>query len=968
MRATDTRIAAPRPPEAPDPYRFPLIASTAPVLIAVAIWAITGSMFALIFAALGPVTAIASFVDSRIGGRRSRRRELARFRSDLAGALDRVTAAHALERATLSEAAPDAATIVARRGADPYRWGQDSDGEVMVTLGTGVRASGIDLSGLPAVPHPSAEVDEGLTSLAATAEHLSGPLLADARWGIAMCGTSSLTSAWTRSMVVQLAWALAPDRVWYRRQEDLELDWMDALPHSRMPGSPARGAAVEFGRQGLPEADISVAVAVDQTRLSGSCRVIVEIDEHGTARVTEHPERAARQVVTLSALSREDAHDWAERVNADAVRDGRLVASSGIPERVELADLLERARDGSGLSAPVGLASHGEVELDLVTQGPHAVVGGTTGSGKSELLIGWVLSMAAVHSPAEVSFLLVDFKGGATFSGLQSLPHTVGTITDLDEHTARRALDSLRAELLFRERELARVAARSIDEHGELTRLVIVVDEFQAMLADYPELHTLFADIAARGRSLGVHLILCTQRPGGVVRDSVLANADLRVSLRVNNSSDSTAVVGSGDAALIPATARGRALVRVGGEITTLVQFAIADPGIAGRVAQAWHGHLRPRRPWCEPLSARILLRDLPASQGGVPLGMSDLPREQRQEVAVWDPASGNLLVSGGPRSGKTAALATVAAGIADAVVMPHEPHLAWELLTQLSERPEAVTLVIDDLDALLARLGVDYRAEFVERLTRLLREGPGWGVSCVVSVGRLGSELSPMAALFPHRLMLAHATRNEHVLAGGDGPEFREGLPPGGGTWQGARIQVALAGHPLAPARLGPVPDVGSGALAIVTARAQLVTRALAADSGNRMLPLDRDVVGALGGPVPNGPALAEPGAIAGRAVIVGDVDQWQAHWGLLGTVRSSATVVIHACSPADFRAITRSRELPPLLEQGDSEACWVLDEGGSVSRARLPLADRPETVSVEPARATQESAQKGGGFVLIS
>lgn len=925
MTLSPSRIAAPRAPAAPPAFRFPFVASIAPVVIAVAIWAFTGSVFALIFAALGPVTAIASFVDSRVGGRTAKRREYARFEREVASARQLIEAAHDQEASAIAELAPDANSIITRRSADPNRWAGGHDSAVIVSLGVGSTRSEVSVDGA-STAHPHSDTEKALSQLAHEASTLDAPILADARLGLALCGPPSLTASWARAAVVQLAWALAPDRYWYRRAEHPELAWMDALPHAREPGAPGRGALVEFGLESDPAPLIQLATAPDQARAAQSCRVIVATDSDGVPTVVEHPDRAARQPVSIVALTREDAYDWALRVRAEAVRDGRLVASSGVPDRADLAQLLDRATPAGGLAAPVGCSAAGDVILDLVVDGPHAVIGGTTGSGKSELLIGWVLSMAAMHSPAEVNFLLVDFKGGAAFAALETLPHTVGTITDLDEQTARRALDSLRAELKFRERELALAGARSVDDHDGLTRLVIVVDEFQAMLADYPELHTLFSDIAARGRSLGVHLILCTQRPGGVVRDGVLANADLRISLRVNNHSDSSAVVGADDAARIPATARGRAIVRMGGDTPVPVQFALAGPALAGRVIDAWPGVAEPRRPWCEPLPTRIVARDLPDVAEGVAFGLLDLPDEQRQDVAVWTPASGHLLIAGGPRSGKTAALATIAAACSDSLVMPNEPDLAWDVLTSLTERPEAVTFIIDDLDSLLARFPSDYRLEFVDRLTSLLRDGGARGITCAISTARLGAELSSIGGLFPHRLMLAQPSRNEHVLAGGEGSDFRPGLPPGGGTWHGSRVQVALAGHPLVPARVQQAPLVPSGALAIVTTRPAVVSRALSTDPANELITLDRDVESAI--------ATAR-----GRPVVIADVDQWQANWGALGALRSVATVVIHACSQADFRALTRSRELPPPLSNGDVGACWMLDDAGGARRARLPL-----------------------------
>jgi S-DNA-T family DNA segregation ATPase FtsK/SpoIIIE len=920
------RITAPRPPDSPAPFRFPLIASTAPVVVAVVIWVITGSIFALIFAALGPVTAIGSFIDSRVRGRRAGRRERARFEREIASVTLLVKTAHAHEVAALEEVLADATSIIAKCGADPYRWNLDSDGPVPIGLGIGQRVSEVEVDGLSAAGHLNPDVNDALVRLANLVSQIDAPLATDARLGVALCGPTALTSAWARALVVQLAWTLAPDRFWYRRQDSTELIWMDGLPHEREPGEPGRGALLEFGLMGQAGALVLVATAEDPQRLRGGCKVVVCIDDDADVRIVEHPDRASRQSIAIAALSREDAVLWADRICTEAVRDGRVVASTGLPDRVTLSEVLEAGFHGPGLSAPVGRAAAGDVVLDLVAQGPHAVIGGTTGSGKSELLIGWVLSMAASHSPAVVNFLLVDFKGGAAFAALESLPHTVGTITDLDDETARRALESLRAELKFRERTLALATARSIDDHDGLTRLVIVVDEFQAMLADYPELHTLFADIAARGRSLGVHLILCTQRPGGAVRDGVLANADLRISLRVNNGSDSVAVVGCEDAVRIPTMARGRAVVRAGGIAAGLVQFAIADAAVIDTVTHAWPGVPKPRRPWCEPLPAHILARDLPPITGGIAFGILDLPLEQRRDIAVWNPRSGHLLVVGGPRSGKTAALATIAAAEPDALVLPPEPEQAWEILTALAARPEAVTLVIDDLDSLLARFPSDYRMEFVERLMMLLREGPSWGMGCAISAVRLGSDLSAHAGLFVHRLTLAQSSRHEHILAGGEGAHFREGLPPGAGIWQGARIQVALPAHPLITARVDPIIDLGPGPIAIVTGRVALVTRSFAADRANDILPLDRELTSAIDG-------------ASGRAVVIADPDQWQAQWGALIAVRSRATVVLHACSSSDFRALTRSRELPPLLANGDAEACWVLDENGFARRSRLPL-----------------------------
>ncbi|RII96145.1 cell division protein FtsK, partial [Clavibacter nebraskensis] len=121
------------------------------------------------------------------------------------------------------------------------------------------------------------------------------------------------------------------------------------------------------------------------------------------------------------------------------------------------------ARRAGTLAAVIGVGHAGPVAVDLVADGPHAVVAGTTGSGKSELLVTWMAALAAAHPPEEVTVLLVDFKGGAAFDPLLVLPHAVGLVTDLDGQGARRALESLRAEVRHRERVLRDAGARDVD-------------------------------------------------------------------------------------------------------------------------------------------------------------------------------------------------------------------------------------------------------------------------------------------------------------------------------------------------------------------------------------------------------------------------------------------------------------------------------------------------------------------------
>lgn len=931
-------IALPRAPEPPAPFRFPLVATLAPVIVSVALWLITGSIFALLFAALGPVTAVASVVDSRLGSRRSGRRERVRFLAEAETARAAIRDRHALEAALLDEQTPDAAAIVARRGADPARW---ANSRAVVTLGRGRRASA---SALPTRTPPAradAEIEGVFDELEAIAASLHGvPVAVDAALGIGIVGSHALGLATARSLAVQLAWALSPAHHWCARLPpgDPEQEWIGQLPHRTGP-TVSDHHRFAFGVAGETQPLAAIAVASHASELPGSCRVVVRVGGDAQTTILQHPERAARQTVETAFVSREEAVLWAIDAARDATRHGLAEPHSTVPPAAALTSLLGAVdSDGPpGLAARVALSARGPFVLDLVAHGPHAVVGGTTGSGKSELLIAWVLGMAAAHPPERVTFLLVDFKGGSAFGSLAALPHTVGTITDLDARGAARALASLRAELSYRERTLAAAFARSIDECPSLPRLVIVVDEFAAMLTDHPDLHALFADLAARGRSLGVHLILCTQRPAGVVRDGVLANADLRVSLRVNNVGDSSAVVGSDAAALIPADARGRAIVRLSGADPELVQFALATDADARTVAALWPSAARARRPWMEPLPA--LITGVPPAGDGTAFGVLDIPAEQRWATAVWRERDSHVLVLGAPGTGKSTALRAL--GGASPMLIPESVDAAWDAVADLAavldsvddgslrktlDDPGHITVVIDDLDALLARFGPDHRAVVVERLVRVLREGGGRGIRVATSAQRVAGELQTLAGLVPSRLWLRHASRHDLALAGGDGATHDDGMPPGGGHWQGLRLQVLHTAPPAVPVRAPRETLVPARApLAIVSGRAGWLAPQLARHrSVTELAAITGDARQVF---------AADP-----TAVLIGDVEDWQSRWGALAAVRPIASILFHGCTATDFRALTRSRELPPP-PSSDPAMCWQLEPDGSATRARLPL-----------------------------
>ncbi len=376
-------------------------------------------------------------------------------------------------------------------------------------------------------------------------------------------------------------------------------------------------------------------------------------------------------------------------------------------------------RAAPSLRALVGSTGAEDFYLDLREQGPHALVGGTTGSGKSEFLQAWVMGMAAAYSPDRVTFLLVDYKGGAAFAECNHLPHTVGLVTDLSPHLVRRALTSLRAEIKFREELLNDKNAKdlaSLQQSGDPEAppsLVIIVDEFAALASEVPEFVDGVIDVAQRGRSLGLHLILATQRPAGVIKASLRANTNLRIALRLNDADDSLDVVDDKQAAFFPPEIPGRAVAKTGpGRLTTfqaayvggrsddqpdrapidLCEFVFgkrrqwrtelpsihtggrAGPNdisrIVGTITRA-ADQLRlpaPRKPWLPPLATVCPLENLPTPlrEGQLVIGRCDLPTDQSQPVGFFDPdVDGNMAIIGTGGAGKSTALRTLAVSAA---------------------------------------------------------------------------------------------------------------------------------------------------------------------------------------------------------------------------------------------------------------------------------------------------------------
>lgn len=901
---------------------MPVLASIVPVLGAVALWLVTGSVLALWLAALGPLIAGATMLDGARAARRDRRRAQTEARTARERVARQIAERHTDERARRWARHPDVAAFLARDGEI---WRPIAGRGDAIVVGSGSDASDLRVTGGGNDPESA--------DLRARAAHLeAAPIVVQPVLGIAVVGHAVPAAAVVRALVLQLCLALPPGELRLVGVLRGENAWAERLPHRSAPAG-RRLALVGPGEPAGPDADIVIVRAEASGARPPGCAVVLSVTSLDGASIDMDGD--VRQI-SVEAVGLGQAE-----VLADELRERAkgLLAAGDDTEAVMLGPLLLEAPVGrrGGLPAVVGAASGEPFVIDLVADGPHAVVAGVTGSGKSELLVTWVLALCATHSTREVSFLLADFKGGTAFDSLAEVPHVTGVITDLDGSGARRAIESLRAEVRWREAELARVGARDVlDPRVELPRLVIVVDEFAALLGEHPELHAVFTDVAARGRALGMHLVLGTQRPSGVVRESLLANCPLRISLRVTDPNDSRTIIGTDDAASLPggSEARGLALVRTAGDSSPRrVRIALSTRDDAQAIVAGSTGP-RPRRPWLPELPTRIALEDLDAPSGGFPdtllLGLADEPERQRQQPVGVRLADRGLLVVGSGGSGRSTALRALASQAGDRVIwIPATGEGGWDAVAALSEHVPAAGAIIvaDDLDVLCAALPPDHARDVVDKLEVVVR-GAGEARHLVIaSAQRLGGAAARLGDLFPRRLILATSSRAEHLAAGGDSAHYAPGSPPGRGRLDGRSVQVAMVPASGVAAHEPAVPWRPQHVLTGFVMRRSPASRAAIAAwerQGARMLTLDEFAGG-------------KEWATADRVVVAGDADEWQRQWRALTAMRSDHDLVVDAAYGPEFRVLTGERSLPPYCEPGRARA-WLLRAGGSPSRVHLP------------------------------
>ena len=789
------RYTIPKEPVPPQRSPLPWIMAAVPAVFGVTMAILFRQPFYLMFAFMSPIMMIGTTVTSRRQGKKSHARMLADHRDLVRRIEERVDQAVVAERDRRRHDAGDAAELrTAARVPTRRLWERRSTDADHLTVRVGVAdlpatveiQDDRDLVSRSVVTGTTERVPVTVSLAAAGVVGVAGTGAWPREMGRWMLGQLAVTqSPLDVRLVVLTSTTAVDDWSWVNWLPHVRPDGDDALS---LVGADSESIGRRLAELSQLVAERQATLATRQSRavrftpeyvvvLDGARRLrampgVVGLLREGPAcgvRVVcldaeewQLPEECAATVLQRSdaelVLRRQHTLDvdhvltdlvvpgWYDDVARDVspVRDISSTATEGlVPDSAALLEVLDLARptgeqladrwssSGASTTAVVGVSIDGPFSLDLVKDGPHGLVAGTTGSGKSEFLQSLVASLAVANRPDAMTFVLVDYKGGAAFAACAELPHTVGLVTDLDSHLVERALRSLRAELTRREHVLAAVGAKDVEDYGDhlatggagerLPRLLIVIDEFAALAKELPDFVTGLVGIAQRGRSLGVHLILATQRPSGVISPEIRANTNLRVALRMTDTGESSDVIDIPDAARIAKSVPGRAYARlghasvvpfqsarVGGRSASEVGGAVVEPfvrrlgwrdfaltvptrPVTGTAAADTDlavlvGALRDandllavpsqRSPWLDPLAERVPLTTVdPEARAGstAPLafawGTEDLPDRQLQRDAVVDlDRLGHLYVVGAPGSGRSQALRSIAAAAVSAV------------------------------------------------------------------------------------------------------------------------------------------------------------------------------------------------------------------------------------------------------------------------------------------------------------
>lgn len=845
--------------------RFPLFALIAPLIASVVLWAVTGSAITLLFALLGPVMALAQFADGKLHGRRQLKQRQIQLEEDEIRAVLENNNAREEERQQQLQQFPSATAYCGEDVAFRPLW-----------------AAGECIPGSQRIVRLGVSVGDAF------------PVVLDLSAGVAVQGDDVEVAAALRALAAHLAWKWGPAEA-FRVEQDLaaqpewlKLDSESAARQEKLVFHISGGTQLPPGVRYLLKVSTGRGVVVD-TALQGMAEnSLPQIDIDFLTRAQAQP---ILRVLQLEREARSTPH------------------RSGLPEKAStrLVESEEYQSCRTTLVVCAGEQATQPLFLDLVSAGPHAVVTGMTGSGKTEFLRAWLLALCCSYSPDQLSLLIVDFKGGAGFQSLAELPHVAGLVTDLNPHEVHRAVTSLRAEIRYRERILVDrqvTDIRDLPLTCELTRLIVVVDEYRALLERFPDFAQLFVDLSSRGRALGIHMIVSSQQIGGAIGDALLANCALRISFRVAQKQDSLTVLGT-DAAHSLEHAAGRALLM--GTGIALREFhaplcSADDIHLVASRAQAWsleHSTWQRRRPWLAPLPRHISLGQAPERVPGTAwLGLADLPEHQVQSWVTYSPAhDGNLLVAGPARSGVSTVLHLLAEQC-DGAVIDRAEH-AWDVVVEQEGNTTGV-LILDNLDTILEEFTLEHREEFVRCLTACGRELPRRGQALIANWSDTPPTYGGFAKVFSAVLNLQDAQL------------------PGRARWKEHEVQ--LASSPPAARKHFSIPTVEcqpGQEYVVITRRLNAVSKELSTRYPDRFATLDTGLTISSGG-----------------GIYVGTPDAWLSRHAVLQEKLSHAVVVLDSCSPSELRSLRLSSRIFPYVEPGK---VLLMEPGGLISRAQM-------------------------------
>ncbi len=386
-----------------------------------------------------------------------------------------------------------------------------------------------------------------------------------------------------------------------------------------------------------PELGITVVFPVSSTdKLPAACSVIIQDNDDYNGFYSTRGEFPEREDVKFPIIPVAKMDEYSRRLSNYKVREMNL--SAGIPEMLTFLDMYKTSnvddlevmkkwlenRTYESMKAMVGYKSGGvPLYLDIHEKyhGPHGLVAGTTGSGKSETLQSYILSLAVNYHPHEVAFILIDYKGGGMAQSFDGLPHLAGVITNLGGNATNRALLSINAEIKHRQKVFNEYKVKHIDAYIELYRsgvasepmphLLIIADEFAELKKEQPEFVRALVSAARVGRSLGVNLILATQKPSGVVDEEIWSNTRFRLCLRVADKQDSNEMLKRTEAAFITGTGRG--------------YFQVGNDEIFDEFQSGWSGaEYQPNIPFTDDKNAKVELINL--------IGKNGVPKQKKKK------------------------------------------------------------------------------------------------------------------------------------------------------------------------------------------------------------------------------------------------------------------------------------------------------------------------------------------------